>query len=118
METYLPALVVIADVIRMHQMDFTWNFLLYWKCLTWKQTGREGECEYLPGDDEVGVHSHGGTIANEVSYGFHDIPGVLPPRETRQQTELKSHGPQSQPRQPSGPRRGHLRQRLSLLWEE
>lgn len=74
--------------------------------------------EYLSSDYEVGVHRHGSTVTDEVSYGLHDIPRILPPRESRQEAELKPHGPQTQPSQPTCSYGGHLRYCMPFLVTE
>lgn len=43
---------------------------------------------YLFGEYKVGIGGHGGSVGDEVGDRLHDVPGVLPPGQASQDTEL------------------------------
>ena len=59
--------------------------------------------------------SHGSSIGDKVSDWLHDVPGVLPPGQPGQHTELGGHQPQPRPGQQVGPLRCVTDDLLSLV---
>lgn len=57
---------------------------------------------YLAREHKVGVHGHGCAVSDEVGDRLHDIPGVLPPGEPRQDAELGGHVCHASPQHPGG----------------
>lgn len=54
---------------------------------------------YLFSKHEVSICGHGGPVSDKVCHGLHDIPGVLPPGEASEDSELNAHQPQAHPRE-------------------
>ena len=53
----------------------------------------------LSGDAVVCVHGHGGAVGDEVGHRLHNIPGVFPPGQSSQDSELDRHQAQAEPSQ-------------------
>lgn len=54
---------------------------------------------YLLGQYVVCVGGHGSAVGDKVRDRLHDVPRVLPPGESRQNTELHTHQAKAHPRE-------------------
>ena len=61
--------------------------------------------------------SHGSSIGDKVSDWLHDVPGVLPPRQPRQDAELDAHHAEPEPNEVVRPLVRQLGQLLPPLLE-
>lgn len=57
--------------------------------------------KHLSSDDVICEHGNCRRIANKVRYGFHDVPRILPPRQSRHEAKLSAHKAQAHPGQQS-----------------
>ena len=56
----------------------------------------------LFGQGVIGEDGNGRAVSHKVRHRLHDIPGIFPPGESRQGSELDAHQTQSHPRQHVG----------------